>query len=55
MKNRQKYILVEWPEIRNYMTSENWHKCIKCKPLKGHECPNEAWMIPEEIYTKNTN
>lgn len=46
----KKYIMVTWPEIKEYMNNKNWRKCIPCKPLKGHDCPDGAWMIPEEIY-----
>jgi hypothetical protein len=50
-----KYIMVEWPEIQNYMDHPGWGECILCQSIEGHECPDSAYMVPEDIYDEVHN
>lgn len=45
-----KYIMVAWPEIQYYMDHERWNDCIACQNVRNHQCPDDAWMVPEEVY-----
>lgn len=45
-----KYILVSWPEVQLFMDHPRWSECIFCTEIEGHPCPDNAYMIPEEIY-----
>lgn len=49
----KKYIMVTWPEIQDFMTSDRWSECIFCQSIKGHEVPDNTYMIPEDLYYKN--
>jgi hypothetical protein len=42
--------MVTWPEIQEYMNNPRWNECILCQNIEGHECPDSAYMIPEDIY-----
>lgn len=46
----KKYILVGWPEIQEFMSHPRWSECIFCMEIEGHECPDGAYMVPEDIY-----
>lgn len=46
----EKYILVEWPEIQEFMDHLRWSECIFCMEIEGHPFPDSAYMIPEDIY-----
>lgn len=49
---REKYILVEWPEIQYFMDSDRWGECIFCQEIEGHPCPDGAYMVPESLYNQ---
>lgn len=46
----EKYILVEFPEVQKFMDHPRWKECIFCEEIKGHPCPDCAYMIPESLY-----
>lgn len=46
----EKYILVTFPEIHDFMIHERWGECIFCQEITGHPCPDSAYMVPESLY-----
>ena len=46
----QKYVLVSWPEVQLFMDHPRWSECIFCTETAEHPCPDNSYMIPEEIY-----
>lgn len=48
----EKYLLVEWPEVQNFMEHPRWSECIFCKEIEGHPCPDGAYMVPESLYNE---
>lgn len=46
----EKYILVGWPEIQEFMDHPRWSECIFCMEIEGHPCPDSAYIVPEDIY-----
>lgn len=53
---KEKYLMVEWPEIQEYMDHPRWSECIFCMEIDGHPCPDGAYMVPETLYNeKNFN
>lgn len=47
----EKYILVWWPEIQEYMNHPRWKECIYCTPSPG-DC---AYVVPESLYNEINN
>lgn len=45
-----KYVMATWPEIQEYMDHSRWNECILCTSIKGHPCPDGAYMIPVDLY-----
>lgn len=48
----EKYVLVTFPEIQDFMDHERWCDCICCIEVKGHPCPDSVWMVPESLYNE---
>jgi len=48
----EKYILVQWPEIQDFMSHSRWSECIFCMEIEGHQCPDNAYMVPESLYNE---
>ena len=46
----EKYVLVPWPEIQDFMEHPRWEECIFCQEIEGHPCPDGAYMVPESLY-----
>lgn len=46
----EKYILVGWPEVQEFMDHSRWSECIFCTEIEGHPCLDSAYMVPEDIY-----
>ena len=46
----EKYILVEWPEIQEYMLHPRWGECVFCCEIEGHPCPDSTYAVPESLY-----
>lgn len=42
--------MVSWPEIQDYMEHPRWNECIFCTEIEGHPCPDNTYMIPEDLY-----
>lgn len=51
----EKYLLVEWPEIQNFMDHPRWSECIFCVEIAGHPCPDNSYMVPESLYKEVNN
>ena len=51
----ERYILVEWPEIQDFMEHPRWEKCIFCQEIEGHPCLDRAYMVPESLYKEVNN
>jgi hypothetical protein len=46
----ERYIMVSWPEIQDYMEHSRWEECIFCQEIEGHPCPENSYMVPESLY-----
>jgi len=46
----ERYIMVTWPEIQEYMHHERFSECIFCIEIEGHPCPDSTYMVPESLY-----
>lgn len=51
----ERYILVGWPEIQDFMEHPRWSECIFCMETEGHPCPDNAYMVPESLYEEVNN
>lgn len=51
----ERYILVGWPEIQDFMEHPRWSECIFCMEIEGHTCPDNAYMVPESLYEEVNN
>lgn len=51
----ERYALVGWPEIQDFMSHPRWSECIFCMEIEGHPCPDSAYMIPESLYKEVNN
>lgn len=49
-----KYVMVTFPEIQDFMERERWGECIFCQAIEGHPCPDSAYMVPESLYEQVT-
>lgn len=48
----EKYVLVQWPEIQDFMGHPRWSECIFCMEIEDHPCPDDAYMVPESLYNE---
>lgn len=48
----EKYVLVTFPEIQDFMVHKRWGECIFCQEIEGHPCPDSAYMVPENLYNE---
>lgn len=46
----EKYVMVTFPEIQDFMEHERWGECIFCQAIDGHPCPDSTYMVPEGLY-----
>lgn len=46
----EKYVLVGWPEIQDFMLNHRWNECVFCSNIPGHECPDNTYAVPESLY-----
>ena len=51
----ERYILVEWPEIQDFMSHPRWSECIFCMEIEGHPCSDNSYMVPESLYKEVNN
>ena len=47
---KQKYVLVGFPEIQDYMDHNRWNECILCISLPEHPCEDSTYAVPEDLY-----
>lgn len=50
----EKYIVVPLSEIEQYREHKRWEECIFCPTIKGYECPDGAYIVPESLYEQVT-
>ena len=55
METVQKYILVGWPEIQDFMMHPRWNECIFCTAIKDHEVADSTYAVPEDLYYEINN
>lgn len=48
----EKYVMVTFPEIQDFMEHPRYGECIFCQSIEGHECPDSAYMVPEDLYNE---
>lgn len=46
----EKYVLVGWPEIQEFMEHERWEECIFCIDIEGHPCKDSTYAVPDNLY-----
>lgn len=51
----QKYILVGWPNIQEFMVHPRWNECIFCDSIPGHEVGVSTYAVPEDLYYEVNN
>lgn len=51
----EKYILVGWPEIQEFMEHPRWSECVFCTEIPGHPCPDSTYAVHESLYEEVTN
>lgn len=51
----EKYILVGWPEIQEFMEHPRWSECVFCTEIPGHPCQDSTYAVPESLYEEVTN
>ena len=47
---QERYILVGWPEIQDFMEHPRWNECVFCCEIEGHSCPDSTYAVPESLY-----
>lgn len=45
-----KYVLVSFPEIQDFMEHPRWSECIFCQGIEGHPCEDSTYAVPEDLY-----
>ena len=48
----EKYVLVGWPEIQEFMEHDRWEECVFCMEIAGHPCEDSTYAVPEELYNE---
>lgn len=48
----EKYVLVGWPEIQDFMDNERWDECVFCMEITGHPCPDSTYAVPVSLYNE---
>lgn len=55
METVQKYILVGWPDIQDFMEHSRWNECIFCDSIPNHEVGVSTYAVPEDLYYEVNN
>lgn len=55
METVQKYILVGWPNIQDFMEHPRWNECVFCDSIPGHEVGVSTYAVPEDLYYEVNN
>lgn len=50
MNKQNKYVLVYWPEIQNYMDHPRYKECYMCESLDEDSDEVSTYMVPEDLY-----
>ena len=48
-----KYILVDWPEIQDYMEHPRYRECYSANSIDENEATG-VWFVPEDLYEEVT-
>lgn len=51
MERDIKYVLVQWPEIQNYMDNPRYNECF-CANSINKEDIESYWFVPEDLYNE---
>lgn len=51
----ERYVMVTWPEVEEFMREDRWSECKFCSSTPNHPCPDCTYMIPEDLYNKVKN
>ena len=46
----EKYILIGWPEIQDFMRDPEFDKCVLCTEISGYPCSDSTYAVPESLY-----
>lgn len=46
----ERYVLVSFPEIQDFMEHPRWSECVFCQEIQGHPCPDSTYAVPEDLY-----
>lgn len=49
---KPRYILVNWPEIQDFMGHPRWSECVFCSEIEGHPCEDSTYAVPEDLYNE---
>lgn len=52
---KEKYVLVSWPDIQDFMDDLRWSECILCVGIEWHPCPDSTYAVPESLYDMYIN
>ena len=55
METVQKYILVGWPNIQDFMEHPRWNECVFCDSIPGHEVGVSTYAVHEDLYYEVNN
>lgn len=55
-ENKDKYVLVQWPETQELMMHERFNECLLIQDIDGHdEVGSSSYMCPEDLYEEIFN
>ena len=55
-ENKDKYVLVQWPETQELMMHERFNECLFVQDIDGHdEVGGSSYMCPEDLYEEIFN
>ena len=46
----QKYYLVGWPEIQDFMEHPRWDECVFCEEIEVHPSGDSTYAVPLDLY-----
>lgn len=54
MEEDIKYILIQWPEIQDFMEHPRYNECYSALSLNENDI-NSYWFVPEDLYQEIIN
>ena len=55
-ENKDKYVLVQWPETQELMMHKRFNECLFIQDIDGHdEVGISSYMCPEDLYEEIFN